>query len=153
MGEETFARLVARSTPQEAAADNPATDAGSNGPQRMTQAQRDSLRQRFQSGDLSPEETRRMRERFQRLREAREERQGTGPREGVVFALRSGELVPVPVRTGVTDWEAMEVISGLQEGDSVALLPTAALLRDQAQLLERFRRFRGGGVPGMRRQD
>lgn len=153
MGEETFARLVARSTPQEAAADNPATDAGSNGLQRMTQAQRDSLRQRFQSGDLSPEETRRMRERFQRLREAREERQGTGPREGVVFALRSGELVPVPVRTGVTDWEAMEVISGLQEGDSVALLPTAALLRDQAQLLERFQRFRGGGVPGMRRQD
>jgi len=54
------------------------------------------------------------------------------------------------VQVGVTDWESIEVVSGLQEGDSVALLPTASLLRDQAELLERFQRFRGGGVPGMR---
>jgi hypothetical protein len=66
--------------------------------------------------------------------------------------MRDGRLVPVSVRIGVTDWEDIEVVSGLQEGDSIALLPTASLLRDQAQLLERFQRFRGSGVPGMRTQ-
>ncbi len=65
--------------------------------------------------------------------------------------VRDGWPVPVGVRTGLTDWENIEILSGLEEGDSVALLPTAALLRDQAQRLQRFQRFRQG-VPGMRRQ-
>ena len=94
-----------------------------------------------------------MRQMFQRMREAREQRQRSGgPTPGVVFVMRNGDLVPVPVRVGVTDWENIEIVSGLQPGDSVALLPTASLLRDQAELLERFQRFRGGGVPGMRNQ-
>ncbi len=94
-----------------------------------------------------------MREQFQRMREGREQRQRAGgPMAGVIFAWRDGAITPVPVRVGVTDWENIEVVSGLQEGDSVALLPTASLLRDQAQLLARYQRFRGGGVPGMRSQ-
>ena len=109
--------------------------------------------QRARSGQMSPQEMQQMREQFGRMHEAQEQRRRSGgPTPGVVFAMRDGQLVPVPVSVGVTDWEDIEVVAGLQEGDSVALLPTASLLREQAQLLERFRRFRGGGVPGMQRQ-
>jgi hypothetical protein len=75
---------------------------------------------------------------------------GGTAREGVVFVLRDGTLEPVPVRLGLTDWEYTEVLAGLREGDTAALLPSASLLRDQAELQERFQRFRQG-VPGMRR--
>lgn len=153
--EATYDRLLAENTPQLAAADGEPQALGSNGQGsgRVTRAQIDSMRQRFRSGQMTPDERRRASQMFQRMRQAREgSRRRGGPSPGVVFAMRDGQLVPVPVRTGLTDWENMEVVAGLAEGDSVALLPTASLLRDQAQLLERFQRFRGGGVPGMRNQ-
>jgi HlyD family secretion protein len=152
---EVFQRLLEENTPQEAGSngDGPATtgDGMGGGMGRMTQAQRDSIRERFQSGQMTPQEMQQMREQFQRMREQREQQQRAGaPMPGVVFVMRDGQLVPVPVRVGVTDWEDIHVVSGLQPGDSVALLPTASLLRDQVQLLERYQRFRGSGVPGMR---
>lgn len=152
---EEFDRVLAANTPQSAGSNGEPGGMGSDGQGAggLTQAQRDSLRRRFQSGDMSPEERRRM---FQTMRQARASREGDSRRNrsqlGVVFALRDGAIVPIPVLTGLTDWEYMEVLSGLENGDSVALLPTASLLRDQAALLARFQRFRGGGVPGMRRQ-
>jgi HlyD family secretion protein len=152
---ETFRQMLAENTPQAAGTDGGPGGAGSNGQRmpRFTQAQRDSIRERFRSGEMTPDETRHTRAMGQRMRQAREQQtRAGGPREGVVFAMRDGRLVPVSVRIGVTDWEDIEVVSGLQEGDSIALLPTASLLRDQAQLLERFQRFRGSGVPGMRTQ-
>jgi HlyD family secretion protein len=151
MDPEDFERLVARNTPQRAGSDGePGARQEGERPRRLTAAQRDSIRELFRSGRMTPAQMREMRQRFQQARAAR--RQGSEAASGVVFALRDGRLVPVPVRTGVTDYERMEILAGLEEGDSVALLPTASLLRDQAQLLERFQRFRGGGVPGMRRQ-
>jgi len=148
---EAFQQMLATNTLQEAGAANEPEHAGSNGEPQISQAQRDSMRHRMQSGQMSPEEMGRMRQMFQQMREAEEQRQRRGgPMPGVAFVLRAGQLTPVPVQLGVTDWESIEVVSGLQEGDSVALLPTASLLRDQAELLERFQRFRGGGVPGMR---
>ncbi|NIR44549.1 MAG: efflux RND transporter periplasmic adaptor subunit [Gemmatimonadetes bacterium] len=154
---ERFAQLLESNRPQMAAAEGgPGGPAGTNGesPGQLTQAQRDSMRERFRSGEMTPQEMRQMRERFQQMREAREQqRRSGGPTPGVVFAWREGTIQPVPVQVGVTDWESIEVVSGLQVGDSVALLPTASLLRDQAQLLERFQRFRGSGVPGMQRQN
>ncbi len=155
---ETFQRLLEENTPQEAAADGRPGDAtngpgGGHGGGQMTQAQRDSIRERMQSGQMTPQEMQQMRQQFQAMREQREQRQRAGgPMPGVVFVMRGLEIVPVPVQVGVTDWEDIEVVAGLQPGDSVALLPTASLLRDQAQLLERFQRFRGSGVPGMQRQ-
>ena len=153
---DAFQEMLASNAPQEAGADGEHDATGSNGQGEMpqlSQAERDSLRQRMQSGQMSHEEIQRMRQMFQQARAAREQqRRSGGPTPGVVFVLRAGELVPIPVQVGVTDWESIEVVSGLQEGDSVALLPTASLLRDQAELLERFQRFRGGGVPGMRSQ-
>ena len=80
------------------------------------------------------------------------QRRNNGQMAGVVFVLRGLEIVPVAVQVGVTDWESIEVLSGLQEGDSVCMLPTASLLREQAEMLARFQRFRGSGVPGMQRQ-
>lgn len=149
--DETFGELLAQNRPQEAGSEAPIDATNGDGPSQMTQAQRDSLRERFRSGQMSAEEMRRLREQFERARDAAGA-QGTGAaREGIVFVMRDQRLIPVPVRTGVTDWENIEILSGLEPGDSVALLPTASLLRDQAALLERFQRFRSG-VPGMRRE-
>lgn len=150
--EEMFGELLAQNRPQESGSQGSVDATNGDGPPQMTQAQRDSLRERFRSGQMSPEETRRLREQFQRMRDAEGAQRPGAPREGIVFAMREQRIVPVPVRTGVTDWENIEILSGLEPGDSVALLPTASLLRDQAELLERFQRFRGGGVPGMRRE-
>jgi HlyD family secretion protein len=152
MGEEAFGELLARNQPQDAGSEGPVHASNGDGASQMTQAQRDSLRERFRSGQMSPEEMRKLREQFQRMRAAAGAQSSGAPREGIVFVWRDQRMVPVPVRTGVTDWENIEILSGLEPGDSVALLPTASLLRDQADLLERFQRFRGGGVPGMRRE-
>jgi len=48
----------------------------------------------------------------------------------VVFALRNGMPQPVPIRTGLTDFDYTAVLSGLSESDSVVILPTAGLLND-----------------------
>jgi HlyD family secretion protein len=161
MDSGTFDRLLSENTPQTA-------QMGSNGEGRGAgtdggDAEADALLARFSNmsqeermhafQSATPEERRRLRDAMEHMQEAREGggRAG-GPAAGVVFAMRDGALVPVPVRTGVTDWEYIEVIGGLQEGDSVALLPTASLLRDQTEMLQRFQRFRGSGVPGMRSQ-
>jgi hypothetical protein len=70
----------------------------------------------------------------------------------IVFVLRDGRPTPVRVRTGVTDLDYSEVVSGLTEADTVLLLPSASLLQSQAEWRERFQRFAGRGVPGMRQQ-
>lgn len=69
----------------------------------------------------------------------------------IVFVLRSGRPTPVRVRTGVTDLDYSEVVSGLTEQDTVLLLPSASLVRAQQEMRERFQRM-GGGVPGMQQQ-
>ncbi len=53
------------------------------------------------------------------------------------IALRNGEPVPVPVRTGVTDLEYSEVIAGLGPDDQVLLLPSTSLF-EQQEALQRF---------------
>ncbi|MBI4512897.1 MAG: efflux RND transporter periplasmic adaptor subunit [Gemmatimonadetes bacterium] len=129
-------------------------------PTRLSPAQRDSLRARFRRGEVSPEELRQMRARFQGAGAGAPPSAGSpaasptsssaGSRDGVAFTLRNGVLRPVPVRLGLTDWDYTEAVHGLQAGDTVALLPSAGLLRDQADLQRRFQRFQQG-VPGMRR--
>jgi len=56
----------------------------------------------------------------------------------VVFLLRAGEITAVPVQTGLTDLDYSEVISGLSEADTVLVLPSASLLRSQAEFSERI---------------
>jgi hypothetical protein len=71
-----------------------------------------------------------------------------------VFTKRSGRIEPVWIRTGLTDLDYSEVLSGLQPTDSVLLLPSASLVQSQADMKERMNRMTGGGgaVPGMRAQ-
>jgi HlyD family secretion protein len=70
----------------------------------------------------------------------------------IVFVLRNGQPVPVRVRTGLTDMDYSEVISGLTDKDIVLLLPSASLVQQQAEMRDRMQRFAGGAMPGMQQQ-
>jgi HlyD family secretion protein len=68
-----------------------------------------------------------------------------------VFVLRNGEPTPVMVRTGLTDLDYSEVVSGLTASDSVLVLPSASLVQSQEEFRNRMSNMTGGGaVPGMR---
>jgi HlyD family secretion protein len=70
----------------------------------------------------------------------------------IVFVLRNGQPAPLRVRTGLTDMDYSEVVSGLSEKDTVLLLPSASLVQQQAEMRDRMQRFAGGAVPGMQQQ-
>ena len=74
------------------------------------------------------------------------------PRSYIVFALRGGKPVPVPIKTGLTDQDYIEVKSGLTEKDTVLVLPSASLVQSQQQFKQRFQNVTGGGLPGLRQQ-
>jgi HlyD family secretion protein len=68
----------------------------------------------------------------------------------IVFVKRGGRIVPVWIGTGLTNLDYTEVLSGVEPGDSVLLLPSASLVQSQQDLKERMNRVTGGGaVPGM----
>ena len=68
----------------------------------------------------------------------------------IVFVKRGDHPVPVSIRTGLTDLDYSEVVSGLAEGDSVLALPSASLINSQSEMQSRINRMTGGGsVPGM----
>lgn len=52
------------------------------------------------------------------------------------------------VRTGVTDLDRVEIVSGLSESDRVLILPSSHLMETQ-QALQNFINRRVGGVPGI----
>jgi hypothetical protein len=66
----------------------------------------------------------------------------------IVFVLRNGQPTPVRVRTGFTDMDFSEVVTGLTDKDTVLLLPSASLVAQQDEMKSRMSRM-GGGVPGM----
>ena len=68
----------------------------------------------------------------------------------IVFVSRGGEIVPVHVRTGLTDLDYSEVVSGLKATDSVIILPSASLVQSQQEFRQRIGSFANQGVPGMR---
>jgi HlyD family secretion protein len=67
----------------------------------------------------------------------------------IVFALRDGQPTALRVRTGLTDLDYSEVLTGLAESDTVLLLPSASLVQQQQEMRDRMQRFAGSGVPGM----
>jgi HlyD family secretion protein len=78
--------------------------------------------------------------------------QGVGSRY-IVFAKRNGQIVPVWIRTGLTDGDYSEMVEGLNPSDSVLVLPSASLVQSQQDMRERMNRVTGGGgVPGMQQQ-
>jgi HlyD family secretion protein len=71
----------------------------------------------------------------------------------IVFVKTPEGPRATPVRTGLTDLDYSEVVSGLSAGDSVLILPSASLIASQQEFKERVKRVTGGaGVPGMSNQ-
>lgn len=70
----------------------------------------------------------------------------------IVFVKRPGGPTPVHVRTGLTDLDYSEVVSGLTAGDSIVVLPSASLLRSQEEFRSRVGQMTGGSTMGGMRQ-
>ena len=69
-------------------------------------------------------------------------------RMGLVFVQKpDSSWEPRMVRLGVADYDFTEVISGLEEGERVALLSAAALQMQRQENNDRFRAMTGGGSP------
>jgi HlyD family secretion protein len=64
-----------------------------------------------------------------------------------VVALRGDQPVPVAVKTGLTDLEYSEIISGLEPGDQVLLLPSTSLYEQQERLQEFINQRFGSTTP------
>ena len=82
-------------------------------------------------------------------------RGGSDPQFGgnfIVFVKTPEGPKAVPVKTGLTDLDHSEVVSGLAEGDSVLVLPSASMVQSQQEFKNRVRSMTGGGVPGMQQQ-
>ncbi len=73
-------------------------------------------------------------------------------RPGVVFVKGSAGFEARVVRLGLGNFDYTEVLSGLKEGDVVALLGAAAIQVARDSSAARFRQMTGGGVPGMQKQ-
>jgi HlyD family secretion protein len=58
------------------------------------------------------------------------------------------------IMIGLTDWDRTQVVSGLDEGEYVAIIGGARLQAERDEMLERMRSnmggnpFGGGGMPG-----
>src|SRR6266536_1181842 len=74
------------------------------------------------------------------------------PSSYIVFVMKQGKPAPVQIRTGLTDLDYIEVVSGLTEQDSVLVLPSASLLNAQRDMQQRMRNVTGGGLPGLQQQ-
>lgn len=81
---------------------------------------------------------------------------GEDPTSGgryIVFVKRNGAPAPMWIRTGLSDLDYSEVLSGLTASDSVLVLPSASLVQSQQDMQNRIQRVTGGGgIPGMRQQ-
>jgi HlyD family secretion protein len=71
----------------------------------------------------------------------------------IVFVRRDGKPVAMNIKTGLTDLDYTEVVSGLTERDSVLILPSASLVQAQKEFNQRVQRMTGGGIPGMTSQN
>ena len=69
-------------------------------------------------------------ERKQAVAEARTTADATKPKEElkeVVFVLENGKAKPVPVQTGISDFDHIEILGGLTEGQKVISGPFKAV--------------------------
>jgi hypothetical protein len=70
-------------------------------------------------------------------------------RPALVFVADSGTYKPRVIRIGAANLDYTEVVSGLKEGEKVAMLSVAQAAAQRAQANDRMRSMTGGGVPGM----
>ncbi|HEY6223979.1 MAG TPA: efflux RND transporter periplasmic adaptor subunit [Gemmatimonadales bacterium] len=119
---------------------------------------RAAMQKRFSGGQLSDAEQAMLRQVFSQFRGAGGGAGGMQRRTNefggryIVFVMRNGQPMPQEIRTGLTDLDYSEVVSGLTEKDTVLVLPSASLVNSQKQFQQRVQSFTGGGIPGMRQQ-
>jgi len=73
---------------------------------------------------------------------------GQRVRPGLVFVAKGKSFEPRSIMLGAGNFDYSEVVSGLQEGEQVALLTSLTLQAQRQQQNDRFRQGMGG-VPGM----
>ena len=73
---------------------------------------------------------------------------GGGGRGGmqVVFVKKDGKYTPRVVRVGISDFDYTEILSGVNQGEQVALLGAAVLQAQREQQQARIRAGTGGGL-------
>jgi HlyD family secretion protein len=64
----------------------------------------------------------------------------------IAFSKKGDKYSARAVRVGISDFDYTEVLSGLQQGDQVALLGAAVLQAQRDQLQARVRAGAGGGL-------
>jgi HlyD family secretion protein len=69
-----------------------------------------------------------------------------------VVAVRGAQTVPVAVKTGLTDLEYSEIVSGLEPGDRVLLLPSTSLYEQQERLQQFISQRFGSATPFQQQQ-
>jgi len=133
-------------------------------PAGVTEAQVMAIRQKRMTGqELTPAEQAIQRQLFSQFQRAGggaggpgggafRRAQGGDISSYIVFVLRKGKPTAVNVRTGLTDLDYIEVVSGLTEQDTVLVLPSASLLNSQRDMRDRMRTMTGGGLPGLQQQ-
>jgi len=70
-----------------------------------------------------------------------------------VVAVRGDQAVPVAVKTGLTDLEYSEIVSGLEPGDKVLLLPSSSLFEQQERLQDFINQRFGSSTPFSQQQN
>ena len=73
---------------------------------------------------------------------------GGGGRGGmqIVFVKKDGKYTPRGVRVGISDFDYTEILSGVTQGEQVALLGAALLQAQRVQQQQRIRAGTGGGL-------
>ncbi len=69
--------------------------------------------------------------------------------EFIVFVMTDTGPQARPIRTGLTDLDYAQVMSGLSPGDQVLILPSASLVQSQREFQDRMSRYAGRGIPGL----
>ena len=126
-------------------------------PEGATEAQMRAIFAKFRNGEQPTPEERALLQKMRQLNggggAGRPRPQGNDYQFGgnyVVFLATANGPKAASVRTGLTDLDYSEVISGLKAGDSVLVLPSASLINSQQEFKNRIQTMTGGGMPGMR---
>jgi HlyD family secretion protein len=153
-------------TPPAAATDKPAANTMTTPdgrvvklPDGVSEKQVRAIFAKFRSGETPTPEERAVLQKMRQLNGGgaagggRQRAQGSDFQFGgnyVVFLATAEGPRATRVRTGLTDLDYSEVVSGLKAGDSVLVLPSASLINSQQEFKNRIQNITGGGMPGMR---
>jgi len=110
-----------------------------------------ALRAQLESGEITQEE---LRARFQGSMSGGfggAAANGAPPRESrpaVVFVMGADSVTsPRLVQIGLNDWDHTEIVSGVDEGETLVVVGAAQLMAQQQAYLDRMRERMGGGNP------